>query len=364
MKKNNLVAAASVLAVSAACMQAAQAQSTVQVYGRLNVDMERITFSHPTGAAAGDVTRLSSNSSRLGFRGVESLGDGLKAIYQIESSVGADNGSGKLAGRDTFVGLEGGWGKVRLGYFDDAFKGMGEYTDRFKGTGIGNDGTIAALGGGGDAGFTRTQANSLRYDSPTVNGFKGELQYGLEDEKSNGKTALTAAASYRIGKLKVGAGLGRHQNFQAGRRDMAYRLGAKYDFGVVDVSGGVTRLNYQLASGDITRDYWTVSMGYKVGAGVFSAKYGVAGDGKGSAPDGATSPVGSDGARIVKGPQSGATTYSLGYEHNLSKRTQLYVYATRIANEAKANYSFGTNGLAAGPGASPTGWVLGMSHDF
>ncbi|MFM9434630.1 putative porin [Janthinobacterium sp. CG_23.3] len=366
MNKKNLAAAASVLAVSALCVQGAQAQSSVQVYGRLNVDVEHISFSKPTGATSGDVTRLSSNSSRLGFRGVEALGDGLKAIYQIEASVGVDSGSGTLAGRDTFVGLEGGWGRLRLGFFDDVFKGMGEYTDRYKGTGIGNDATIATLGGGG-GGFTRTQVNSLRYDSPTVNGFKGELQYGLEDEQRGGKTALTAAASYSRGKLKLGAGLGRHDNFLPGRHDMAYRLGAKYDFGVVDVAGGVTRLSYQLASGDVTRDYWTVSLGYKVGAGVLSAKYGAAGDGRGSAPDGATTQVGSDGARVVKGPRSGATTYVLGYEHNLSKRTQLYAYATRIANEARANYRFGTNGLnsaAAGPGASPTGWVMGMSHDF
>jgi predicted porin len=365
MNKSNL-AAASVLAVSAVCAQGAQAQTSVQVYGRLNVNAEHISFSQPTGGASGDLTRLSSNSSRLGFRGGEALGGGLKAIYQIEASVGVDSGSGALAGRDTFVGLEGGWGKLRLGFFDDVFKGMGEYTDRFKGSGIGNDATIATLGGGG-GGFTRTQVNSLRYDSPTVNGFKGELQYGLEDERHAGKTALTAAASYSVGKLKVGAGVGRHGNFLPGRRDMAYRLGAKYDFGVVDVAGGVTRLSYQLAGGDITRHYWSVSLGYKVGAGVLTAKYGAAGDGRGSAPDGAATQAGSDGARVVKGPRSGATTYVFGYEHNLSKRTQLYAYGTRIANEARANYRFGTNGVnsaAAGPGASPTGWALGMSHDF
>lgn len=366
--KNKYALAIAALASSAACMQAAQAQTNVTVYGRLNVDIESIRLSNPTAGASGDVSRMSSNSSRLGFRGTEDLGGDLKAIFQIESSVNPDAGTGTLAGRDSFVGLAGNWGKVRLGIMDDPFKGMGEFTDRFKGTGLADDGTIGALGGSG-GGFTRRQVNSLRYDSADFGGFKGELQYGLDDEAPvNPKTSLSLVGKYTTGKLKLGAGYQQHKNFLVGRLDKAYRLGAKYDFGPFDIGGGVIRLDYDLPSGNITRDYWTISTGIKVGSsGVINVKYGSAGNGKGSAPNGAVTQTGSDSARIFKGPNSGAKLFTVGYEHNLSKRTQLYTYYTRISNDANANYRFGTNGLnipAAGPGASPSAFVLGVSHDF
>ena len=60
---------------------------------------------------------MSSNSSRFGVRGTESLGGGLNAIFQIESNVSADSSGGQFATRETFAGLQGGWGTLKLGYF-------------------------------------------------------------------------------------------------------------------------------------------------------------------------------------------------------------------------------------------------------
>jgi predicted porin len=355
------------MASSALYLQSAMAQTTVQVYGRLNVDLESIKYSNPTGGVSGDMNRLSSNSSRLGFRGTEDFGGNLKAIFQIESAVSPDSGTGTLAGRDTFVGLQGDWGKVRLGFIEDAVKGFGEFTDRFKGTGIQDDGTISALGGG-TAGFSRRQVNSISYNTPLFAGFEGHIQYGIEDEQPvNAKTSLTAALHYGNGPLKLGVAFGDHHNFTIGRTDKAYRLGAKYDFGAFDVAGGMTRLDYEVAGGNIVHNYYTVSTGIKLAGGVLNLKYGMSPNNSGSAADGSVSAAGSDGARLFKGPNSGAKLYTVGYEYNLSKRTQLYTYYTRISNDANANYRFGTNGVniaQAGPGASPSGFVLGMSHDF
>jgi predicted porin len=365
--KNKQALILATMASSAMYIHTAHAQTSVQVYGRLNMDLEAISFSNTTGGADADMTRMSSNSSRLGFRGTEDLGNGLKAIFQIESSVNPDAGTGTLAGRDSFVGLQGNWGKVRMGIMDDVFKGMGGYTDRFKGTGLQDDGTITALGGGG-VGFTRREVNSLRYDTPTFGGFRGEFQYGLVNEAPvDAQTSLTMAGHYANGPLAVGVAFARHHNFTVGRSDKGYRIGAKYDFGIFDIAGGITRLDYEVASGDIKHDFYTISTGIKLGGGVLSFKYGVAPDNKGSATNGATTAAGSDGARLFKGDNSGAKLYTLGYEYNLSKRTQLYTYYTRISNEANANYRFGTNGVniaAAGPGASPSGFVVGVSHDF
>lgn len=355
------------MASSALYLQSASAQTSVQAYGRLNMDLESIRIGNPTGGASGNLNRVSSNSSRLGFRGTEDLGGGMKAIFQIESGLNADNGTGGLASRDTFVGLQGNWGKVKLGYMEDPVKAFGEFTDRFKGTGIQDDGTMSTLGGG-TAGFSRRQVNSVRYDTPNFNGFEGQLQYGFEDEAPvNPKTSLTTAVHYSNGQMKLGFAYGDHHNFTLGRTDKAYRLGARYDFGAFDIAGGATRMVYEVASGDIVHNYYTVSTGIKLGGGVLSLKYGMTPNNSGSAANGSVSTAGSDNAYLFKGPDSGAKLYTVGYEYNLSKRTQLYTYYTRISNDANANYRSGVNGVniaQTGPGASPSGFVLGVSHDF
>src|SRR6476660_8029233 len=100
-KKLVAVAVAGVLAAPLA----AQAQTAnVTLYGRLNIDYELISGQQVpvNGTQANpNVSRLSSNSSRLGVRGTESLGGGLNAIFQIESSINSDGAGGTLAGRET-----------------------------------------------------------------------------------------------------------------------------------------------------------------------------------------------------------------------------------------------------------------------
>src|SRR3954453_9055239 len=127
--KKKLVAVA-VAGVLGAPLAAHAQTANVTLYGRLNVDFEVVngrtcdnagvpgtSSTCAAGSSNPTVTRLSSNSSRFGMRGTESLGGGLNAIFQIESSISADNSGGTLAGRETFVGLQGGWGTVKLGYF-------------------------------------------------------------------------------------------------------------------------------------------------------------------------------------------------------------------------------------------------------
>ena len=114
-KKLVAVAVAGVLAAPLA----AQAQTAnVTLYGRLNLDAE-VVNGRPAGTNISNpnVYRVSSNSSRLGVRGTESLGGGLNAIFQLESSINADAGGGTLAGRETFVGLQGGWGTFKIGNY-------------------------------------------------------------------------------------------------------------------------------------------------------------------------------------------------------------------------------------------------------
>src|SRR5258706_5254741 len=104
----------------------AAAQSTVQIYGRLNADFESV---EATGAAAGPNfarrSRVTSNSSNIGFRGSEDLGGGLNAFFQVESAVNFNDGTtaGFWGSRNSGVGLRSGsWGQFFLGQWDSPYR--------------------------------------------------------------------------------------------------------------------------------------------------------------------------------------------------------------------------------------------------
>ena len=162
----------------------AAAQSTVQIYGTANLDIESV---EATGAASGQNfarrSRVTSNSSNIGFRGNEDLGAGLKAFYQIESAVNFNDGttSGFWASRNSGVGLQGGWGQFLLGQWDSPYKystlrldptgdtGIGAYTGILGGTGsitAGQGGTTFAQ----RASFDRRVSNVVQYWTPSWNG--------------------------------------------------------------------------------------------------------------------------------------------------------------------------------------------------
>ena len=100
-KKLVAVAIAGLLAAPLAQAQTAN----VTLYGRINIDMEFVHGRLNNGTDP-NVYRVTSNSSRFGLRGTESLGGGLNAIFQIENgSIRPTLGDGgNLAGRDSFVG--------------------------------------------------------------------------------------------------------------------------------------------------------------------------------------------------------------------------------------------------------------------
>ena len=180
---------------------AAQAQTAnVTLYGRVNLNVEFINGKQtpvcdPPGSTNcyqpnPTVSRLSSNTSRLGVRGTESLGGGLNAIFQIESNVSADTGNSSasgLASRESFVGLQGAWGTFKMGKFfmpvDDLhpmFGNVPTFTTAILSTlalWTNTSGSASQSAGSFDARL----GNSLRYDSPVWNGFNFSTQISLRD---------------------------------------------------------------------------------------------------------------------------------------------------------------------------------------
>jgi predicted porin len=394
---------------------AAQAQTAnVTLYGRLNVDFEFVrgntcqAASFPTGTtcAPGTVTnptvnRLSSNSSRLGVRGTESLGGGLNAIFQIESSINGDTNAGSLGGRETFVGLQGSWGKATAGRFlapqDDLHPIFGNAptltTSILSTADLWAQGTLTK----GQGGFDARLGNSLRYDSANLNGFTAALQYSTRDSSGNsdgadapGGLASTGAGDngshiqemrhayvvggnviYANGPWNAGISFERNQKVRdPNANDTDWTITGAYDFGTIMPGFGLRlalvyeNTKYEITSitgsslGDLKRDFYGVSGTIPLGGGKIYLFYGHASNGKGSAADGTT--VGG----LVKGADTKSEQYEVSYSYSLSPRTLLYTGWTKLNNRANAKYTFNINAYPIATGGKPEGLVFGIVHFF
>ena len=355
---NKKLVAVAVAAVLAAPLAAQAQTANVTLYGRLNLTLEYID-------ANGDrpsVQRLSSNSSRFGMRGEESLGRGLFAIFQIESNIAGDVGGSVTAGRDTFVGLRGSWGTVRFGNFlapyDDMhpiFGNVPTYTTSILSTAaIWAQATSAKSAGGFDARL----GNSLRYDSPNIAGFTGGVQISLDSEDgSRDPYVASAAGIYTNGPFQGGVAVEFNKDVRAaGLNDYAATVTAAWNFGIARVAGVYERLDYDTPAGSLKRDFYGVSVTAPLGPGTLYGWYGYADDGKGG---------GSRVAGLASGDETSADQWSISYTYPLSKRTATYAGYHRIANDANAAYNFNINPYSpASTGMKLNGFVIGLIHLF
>jgi len=370
--KKKLVALAVAGAVSAPF--AAQAQTAnVTLYGRLNLTAEYVDTKF-----AGDKSslyRVSSNSSRFGIRGTESLGGGLNVIFQMESSVNGDAGGGTIAGRETFIGLQGGWGTVKIGNFlapyDDIHPIFGNVPTLT--TSILSTASVWANSPSSKAqgGFDARLGNSIRYDSPNIAGFTGSIQ-AASIENTAKAMVYSMGGFYNAGPIRAGLAWEHNQGVRgksvtgSTMQDDAISIAGSFNFGIVQVGGVFERLNYDITSGgDIERNFYGVSATANLGPGQLYAFWGHADDVDGSAADG--SQVGG----MVKGGSTAADHWTVSYTYPLSKRTLTYVGYVRIDNDSAARYTFNINpinqsattgGLASE--GKPQGFVAGIVHFF
>jgi predicted porin len=398
---------------------AAQAQTAnVTLYGRLNTDMELVkgsqapiagTNSNNTGGNP-TVFRVSTNSSRFGIRGTESLGGGLSAIFQIESGIPADGGNqgsfqgatftpAGLATRETFVGLQGAWGTFKMGRFlspyDDIhpiFGNVPTLTTSILST--------AALWGQGaynadTGGFDDRLRNSIRYDSPVWSGFNFSVQASTWENLPTPSThagILSLGGYYTNGPWQAGLAYEKHKETRAkGVDDWAFTAALSYNFGIVRVGGVYQRLDYETCAststsngicqtatlGHLKTDLWGLGLTIPAGPGTVYASYQWMGDGKGSAPNCPpplyvngvyTVPncynLGAQVAQVRKGDNTTSQHMTLSYTYPLSKRTLTYAGVTYINNQSNAVQTFNINPYGVAPGGDPLGFLAGMVHFF
>ncbi|MDR0250343.1 MAG: porin [Burkholderiales bacterium] len=359
-KKLVAIAVAGLLAAPLAHAQTAN----VTIYGRINMDLDFI--SSGDDGKLGKRQRVSSNASRIGFRGTESLGGGLNAIFQIESQFQGDDGGAPnaLASRDTWLGFQGGWGAVKIGHMLTPYDAIQPVFGNAP-----NGGPVTILSTAGlwgqwgvaknQGGFGRREGNAIRYDSPKVAGFQGMVQYSTQELASDNGWNGGLGLFYDNAGLQVAAAYETNQNgYRAvDFNDHALTLTAAYKFGAFRPAVVYEYLKYEVANGNLKRHMYGASLTADLGPGKLYGAILVADKGKGAA--------GANVGRIREGKDTGATMYNISYNYELSKRTSAYVGYVYIDNKDRANYTFGMNGNpTTALGTTQQGLILGAVHNF
>lgn len=308
------------LAVLALCgTSAALAQSSVTLYGRVNTTVEHQKFGNASA------TGMVSNSSYIGFKGVEDLGGGLKAGFILESRFNSDDGSGSAGGinftRQSEVNLSGNFGMVRLGNFDPAslYAISDPVSMHNHDTGTSAD----AL-----AGNYLGTSNKIAYVTPSFGGFTAEVQYQFGEKRVDNsyedKGGWDLALNYGNGPLALGLGYS-HAKFEdlLGSDDLkARQFGgyAAYEFGAFTLAGYYQKQKNYWGSDNYSRNVYRLAGKYVVGASEFHANVGKASS---------IRQIGADST----------TQWTLAYNYNLSKRTKLYALYTNLNHADSAAYN-------------------------
>lgn len=297
MKRSLLIAALSTVAAGSAL-----AQSSVTVWGRLNETVER------QKVAGVSRTVLNDNNSRLGFRGTEDLGGGLSANFLLEHRFTADNGQANStfwAGQSEVNLTSKSLGAIRLGRFtSEAYFATADYVSMHNhDTGTSADALYYSA-----TGFNSN--NKIAYQSAEfVPGLVFHAALGLGEGAVGASNFRDFAVNYTMGGLALGAGYdARGDNNQAALR-------ALYSFGPFAVGGYFQRADDAVAG---KRNNIRLAGMYALGASEFHLNAGLAGDWKGVAGD------------------SSAKQFTVGYNYNLSKRTKVYTYFTKLAVDENA----------------------------
>lgn len=357
--KKSLIALA-VMAASGAAM----AQSSVTLFGIVDV-----TVRHLRADGAGNQTILSHsgyNTARLGFRGTEDLGGGMKASFWLEAGHQPDDGRGQATStnnaggttggggltfnRRSTVSLSSGFGEVRLGR--DYVPTFWNYTifDPFGTTGVGSSLNVNATTGVPT--FVRA-SNSIGYFLPAnLGGFYGQVMYAFGEgapdtaNEDDGRY-VGLRLGYGTGPFNVAFAWGRTEydaTSALGGDYRAWNIGGSWDLGMAKILARYSRdeIDEPVLNGE--QRAWLIGALVPVGAGEIRASY-------------------TDSRVDTNTGEPRARQFALGYVHNLSKRTALYATYSRLSN--RDNGRFGIQGFGpANAGGDATGLDLGVRHSF
>ena len=343
----------SLIALAVAGVVAAPAfasTSNVDVYGQVRMSIDSVKAGDIAAGGNNDGWTMTDRVSRIGFKGAEDLGGGMKGIWQIESGLTVD-GAGALGGaalRNTFVGLAGGFGTVVLGRHDTPYKLAGS-ADLFGDTAADSQG--AGFGIIGRNGFDTRAPATLAYITPDFSGFHAAAAIVAGEENVGGAGAATAAGNNARGLMDVYSLAGIYKNGPL-NASVGYEKAAKK---AVDTGAGFAtdsgidalKLNVGYTMGDIKLGYTyersddqvanTVANPQKTDKGhLLSAAYGMG-------PITLKAQYGKfdDQANGATEAANDLTRWALGADYALSKRTGVYALYMddnyKLVNESTQN---------------------------
>jgi len=343
--KNRLIAAA----VAAGIAMPLAANADVNIYGKMHVSIS----SYDTGATGATVNSdgmsISSSASRIGFKGSEDLGNGLKTIWQIEQQVDVDEGGKDWASRNTYLGLKGDWGSVIAGYHDTPFKkALGKFNP-WGDTYADIRAVIGEDGGLGADHYNQRAKNILQYTSPKFSGLQVKGAYSADmkdsgDPDDNDGDISSVSATYTSGGLYLVGAYEEHEDLDDTH---GIRLGSTLAMSATKVGFMWESFSGDAAAG-MDHDAWTFLLSQGIGSSTFKLQY-------------TTRDQDSD---VVS---NGADMWSIGLDHKLSKRTKAYVYYAALESEDDGEYTFGknTDGIKdTNGGQDPHALSVGLVHKF
>ena len=390
---------------------AAFAQTNVTIYGVADVSgqgfaMSQGKYNPPAGqSGSGNVFAVQSNGSLIGFKGTEDLGNGLKALFQAETTINFQGGSALSvnqsnsmfgAMRDTFVGVSSKYGTVQGGYLSTPLRNSltsfsvmpgatgSSQIDNFMGTmRFAQQGPLTS----GNNGFeysSAVRATALAYAMPTLYGFNASIAYTGSNNNGTTNTATASGTSCNNFSACV----------QTPQSAFGFNLGWT-GYGV-NVQGAFQQNNYQLTGPGTTNlgDYtsylvgasYTGLPGLKASVAYMRNTLGTNGtsavsDGAGKLTNnqlsaGASYRMGNWEPRVqaywmsdVNGStvqQLGGRLWAANLGYYLSKRTQVYGLVANMNNSANQNYNFAQqqNNLQAVNGSNNFTYGMGMRTTF
>jgi predicted porin len=339
----------------------AHSQSSVSISGNLDSAYQRGSGSVADRSQLGSGA---SSSSRFAIRGTEDLGGGMSASFWLESGIFLDHGAGGTTntnnqtsgvagggglvfGRRSTVSLAGGFGELRLGRDYSV-----QFYNRFELDPYGNNGVGASQTAAGNPGSVLNRvSNSIMYFLPNnLGGFYGEAQVYMGENASNaGATKKDGNGAgvrlgWRSGALNISGAHAKTKYARAAATGdiTATNLGARYDFESFSLMGAYFRDKVDTNAG-LTGKGLQIGGIYRVGVGEIKLQL--------SSYETRTGAANPETKKI-----------SLGYVHNLSKRTAVYTHYARVRNSGGATTALNNSVTAANQASS--GFDLGIRHSF
>lgn len=331
--RKNLIA----LAVAAALAAPAVALADTTLYGRIHMSIDSLDNDQETE------TYVNSNSSRIGIKGSEDLGNGQSVVYQWENAVASDTGTWNTQARDTFIGLKGDFGTLLTGRLPLNNQWFGKATLFGDQIGEGRSLTNGDFGSRGN--------NSVQYITPDFSGLTARLSWFADESVNTNNTGDIWGANLAYANGPIDASVTYFTTENAAKDDTEQlAVTGGYDFGDFRIIGAW--INNDDDNEDV--DSWTIGGSMNLGDGKLKLQY-IERDEYGNMDD-------------------ESKIWAIGYDHALSKRTTVYVAYAQSDNDRGAadtvwggghgGPTTGAMGSADAAGDDTQAFSLGIAHNF